>query len=794
MGDGTILLTTWNPHCTYSRVGGFCVNRRTRGKKNSGSSGIPGCDHAHMTVSLPRTSVLSFGVAIVGVALALFATTQVDLLAQKTPFALFFAAVIVATWYGGRNAGRAAIILSAAVTEYFIIPPLYTFVPDTTSAFQIVTFVVVASLINWLTATLQEREGSLRASETRYRFLFENNPFPMWVFDLETLKFLTVNDAAIFHYGYSREEFLSMTIKDIRPAEDVPALIETMSTNDGKLKAVGVWTHLKKDGSIVNAEITSHELIFGDRRARLVMANDVTERKRAEAAVRESESRLQTIITNLTEGLAVVDLDGTILHFNRAALEMHGFGTLEESQQHLDRYAEIFELADLDGKIVPVDQWPVARILRGEQLRNVELVIRRRESDQEKIFNYGGLLVDDGAGRPMMAIVTISDITERKRAVRDLLDSERRFRALIEHSSDSISLIDADNKILYLSPAVTAIEGYDPDELVGRDGLENTHPDDVEAVKETIGQLLANPGKPVPVVWRRRHKKGHWIWLEGRATNLLDDPVVRAIVTNYRDITERRQAEIEIHQLNETLEQRVRERTAELEVVNRELEAFSYSVSHDLRAPLRHINGFSLALLEDYAGTLDETGKGYLNEVREASQEMAQLIDDVLQLARVTRSEMHREKVNISELAEEVVKGIRKRSRGKRVVDVAVEEGLITYGDKRLLGIVLTNLFENSWKFTARREAAQIGFGMASSNGKNGFFVRDNGAGFDMAYADKLFGAFQRLHSTSEFEGTGIGLATVQRIISRHGGRVWAEGKLDEGAIFYFSLPDDTET
>jgi PAS domain S-box-containing protein len=614
----------------------------------------------------------------------------------------------------------------------------------------------------------------------------------MWVFDNETLRFLAVNEAAALSYGYTREEFLSMTIKDIRPAEDLPALIDQLARKDRLVAPPSGWTHIKKDGSVIDVEITSHKLIFEERPARLVLANDVTERKRAEAAVRESESRLQTIIANLTEGLTVADLDGTILHLNRAALDMYGFETLEESQDHINRYAEIFELSDMDGKIVPVEEWPLARVLKGETLRNLELVIRRRGSDWERVFSYGGVLVDNGDGAPMMAIVTVSDITERKKAVQNLLDSERRFRALIEHSSDSISLIDANNKILYLSPAVKAIEGYDPDELIGRDGLENTHPDDIDAVKETVAQIIDNPGKPYPVVWRRKHKRGHWIWLEGRATNLLDDPVVKAIVTNYRDITERRQAEIEIHQLNEGLEQRVRERTAELEVVNRELEAFSYSVSHDLRAPLRHINGFSLALLEDYSDKLDETAKGYLNEVRGASQEMAQLIDDVLQLARVTRSEMHREKIDISEIAEEVVRSIRKRS-GQRAVDVTIEKGLLTYGDKRLLGIVLMNLFENSWKFTAKREAPEIAFGRDNSNGRTGFYVRDNGAGFDMAYADKLYGAFQRLHSSSEFEGTGIGLATVQRIISRHGGSVWAEGELDKGATFYFSLPEHTE-
>ena len=255
------------------------------------------------------------------------------------------------------------------------------------------------------------------------------------------------------------------------------------------------------------------------------------------------------------------------------------------------------------------------------------------------------------------------------------------------------------------------------------------------------------------------------------------------------EIAQRKRAEEEVNSLNSFLELRVAERTAQLQAVNNELEAFSYSVSHDLRAPLRHINGFSQALLEDYADKLDEQGKSHLHQVRSASQEMALLIDDMLQLARVTRSEMRQEVVKLSELADAVVAEMREGDRG-RVVIINIEEGLSTYGDKRLLRIVLSNLLGNAWKFTSKRERAEISFGREQQNGEAVYFVRDNGAGFDMTYADKLFGAFQRLHTAVEFEGTGIGLATVQRIVHRHGGHVRAEGALDQGAVFYFSLPN----
>ncbi len=221
-----------------------------------------------------------------------------------------------------------------------------------------------------------------------------------------------------------------------------------------------------------------------------------------------------------------------------------------------------------------------------------------------------------------------------------LQKSEHRFRALIEHSSDSISVIDADNKILYLSPSVLAVEGYPSEDLIGYNGLDNTHPDDVPIVQKVIGQLLAYPGQPFPVLWRRRHKDGHWIWLEGVAVNLLDDPAINGIVTNYRDVTERKRAEAEIRKLNSTLEQRVVERTAQLEAVNKELESFSYSVSHDLRAPLRHITGFADILRQGCKFNLSETGQRYLEIISNSARQMGVLIDDLLVFSRMGRSEL----------------------------------------------------------------------------------------------------------------------------------------------------------
>lgn len=226
---------------------------------------------------------------------------------------------------------------------------------------------------------------------------------------------------------------------------------------------------------------------------------------------------------------------------------------------------------------------------------------------------------------------------------------------------------------------------------------------------------------------------------------------------------------------------------AQLKTANTELETFSYSVSHDLRAPLRSIDGFSLALLEDYGDRLDGSAKDYLNRLRAGSQRMGQLIDDLLNLSRVSRAQMRREPVNLSALAQSIA-GDLKQWQPERRAEFAIQDGLTTVGDGRLLRVVLENLLGNAWKFTASHDRARIEFGMTAENGGNVYYVRDDGAGFDMAYSDKLFGAFQRLHSPAEFKGTGIGLATVQRIIQRHGGRIWAEGAVEKGATFFFTL------
>jgi len=275
------------------------------------------------------------------------------------------------------------------------------------------------------------------------------------------------------------------------------------------------------------------------------------------------------------------------------------------------------------------------------------------------------------------------------------------------------------------------------------------------------------------------HRKGEWHNYEARMVGGSKDVVLMIV----RDITEQKRAEAALIKEKEEVEKK----THQLQVYVNELEAFSYSVSHDLRAPLRSIDGFSQVLLEDYNDKLDDEGKDYLQRVRSASQHMAELIDDLLNLSRVTRCEMGSTNVDLSALAKTIAEEFQQKEP-ERDVQFSITPGLVVRGDANLLRVALENLLGNAWKFSGKREHARIEMGYARNNGRSAYFVRDNGAGFNMDYTDKLFGVFQRLHSDKEFEGTGIGLATVQRIISRHGGTIWAEGAVGRGATFYFRL------
>ncbi|MGP1677588.1 MAG: PAS domain S-box protein [Burkholderiales bacterium] len=1065
-------------------------------------------------------------------------------------------------------------------------------------------------------------EEALRASESRYRELFEANPQPMWVYDLQTLEFLAVNDAAVAHYGYSRDEFLAMIITDITPPEDVPRLLQRVALlQKQNLRGAGTWRHRRKDGTLIDVEIASHTLDFGGRRAQIVLASDVTEQLQAQRKLHESEARYRSVANSAKVAIVTSDAAGRIRGWNPAAERIFGYAEAEVigkslkllmPQRYQDRYLDymqrvqsgdergvIGELVELVGRRRDASEFPLEMSLAdwtaGERrfftgiIRDVserkanEAKIQRltqlyaalsqcnqaivRCSSEEELFpqicrvtvQFGGMkaarisLVDpdtrmvrvaagfgyrsddlqnlevsvdadnpygrgptgtamrenrpfwcqdfmndpltapwhergarmgwgaaaalplhrngvvvgafvlfegeanafdesrrelllemaadisfalgnferetqrrraqealresearfrsltemssdfyweidaehrltqrsSGSGRNALSELMHNDwlgrrrwdipylapdasgwqahhavldahlpfrdfefsragadgskrhflihgdpvfdasgvfqgyrgvgtdITERKRAERALAESEARFRSLTEMSSDFYWESDAEHRLVargsakrklstvsvfqrgaqlgerrweipYLTPdaagwqahralldahlpfrdfelsrrgtdgserfisisgepvfdASGAFQGYrgvgtditerkqaeralkeserrlrlalnsaamaawewhiGPDTLIWNehpgwligpepaggyaDFRELVHAEDRAAFLQAGQQAIAQ-GTHYHAEFRITRTDGIVRWIEAQGVFFDAEGSARGerIIGVSRDITESKHRQDELRRLNEELEQRVAERTQTLEAVNNELEAFSYSVSHDLQAPLRTVQGFSDLLQKQYAGQIDEQGRNMLRRMGSGAETMGLLIDDLLKLSRISRQEMRIEPVELSALAREVAEELQAGARERRVEWIIAPQ-VSAKGDPGLIRVVLQNLIGNAWKYSSRREVARIEFGVGERGGRPVYFVRDNGAGFDMAYAKKLFGAFQRLHSAAEFPGSGIGLATVARIVRRHGGKAWAEGRVGEGATFYFSL------
>ncbi len=361
-----------------------------------------------------------------------------------------------------------------------------------------------------------------------------------------------------------------------------------------------------------------------------------------------------------------------------------------------------------------------------------------------------------------------------------------------------------ENGSLYWSDEIYRIFGLTPQAFGAtyEAFLERVHPDDREAVIEAVNRAIGPERIPYGIDHRIIRPDGEIrIVHEQAEVHRNDAGEATHMIGTVQDITERKLAEEELEKHRHHLQELVEERTTELkqretelkaltrrlQASNKELEAFSYSVSHDLRSPLRAIDGFSLALLEDYESQLDETGRDYLQRVRKGAQKMSTLIDDLLQLSRVTRNELRPRQVDLSRLAENIIEELRD-AEPQRPVEVAIEAGLTTEGDPALLDVLFRNLLGNAWKFSRHQQPARIEVSQMSKDGQQIFFIRDNGVGFNMKYADKLFTAFQRLHGLDQFEGTGIGLATVQRVINRHNGEIWVEAAEGKGATFYFTL------
>jgi PAS domain S-box-containing protein len=509
----------------------------------------------------------------------------------------------------------------------------------------------------------------------------------------------------------------------------------------------------------------------------LVATNeDVTVQKTAEVALRESEARYRHLFDANKDPLFLADAhSGKLVDANLAACQTYGYS-----------HGELTRLNNTDLSAEPAKTRQSMR----EQQDLVPLRYHRRKDGTvfpvELMINR---LVINGQA---MAVVAARDITERLEASRRLQEKKQRLELAIWGANLGMWDWNVQNNTLVFNEIYAGMLGYAPGELRQEPDTWTRllHPDDREPVNEALRLHLAGHPGYYQAEHRLRGKDGGWVWVLGSGKVIDRDEAGRPLrmVGINMDITRRKASEFEIKKLNEELEQKVEERTAQLQAVNKELEAFSYSVSHDLRSPLRSIDGFSKMLLLKYEPLLDEDGKDYLHTIRAAAQRMGLLIDDLLKLSKVSRAELRRFEVDVSAMAQEVLQELARETPG-RTVTCRVTPGLVAWADHRLLHIALQNLLSNAWKYSSKRAAATIEVGRTTTPRGEAFFVKDNGAGFDMGHAGKLFGAFQRLHGSQEFEGTGIGLAIVHRIMVKHGGEIWVEAAPDQGATFFFILP-----
>jgi PAS domain S-box-containing protein len=635
-------------------------------------------------------------------------------------------------------------------------------------------------------------EEELKRSEERYRYLFENNPYPMWIYDRKTLAFLDVNEAAVTKYGYSRQEFLNMTIVDIRPAQDVEQLMNNLAQPRQPLARSNGWRHRLKDGTIIHVEITSHTIEIDGHESALVIAQDITERKQAEEALRESEQKFSIIYYKAPFAAALSRLpDGVIVDVNEAFERVFGY-----TKQ------EVIGKTSLELGINPDSEGRTritAELQAQGSVRDMELMLLTK-SGIERVFLMNIDLV--GISGQRYIFQTAQDITERKRAeaalqkahddlelkvqerTAALLQANSLLQALMDTMPDQIYFKDLQCRFIRNSRSQASLLGLsDPTQAVGKTDFD-FFPHASKAYAEE--QEVMRSGKPLIdfeewVVW----PDGRESWVSTTKVPLRNsDGETIGIFGISRDITERKRAEQAIRDLNTDLE----DQAAKLQIANKELEAFSYSVSHDLRAPLRAIDGYTRILVEDYEAILDAEGKRVCGIISAEARRMGQLIDDLLAFSRLGRKEMYSSNIDMKALAVSVLNELIKEEDRERI-DFKIARLPSTRADSSLMRQVWVNLLSNALKFTSKKERAVIEVGSKSDTDEVTYYVRDSGAGFDMEYANKLFGVFQRLHSESEFEGTGVGLAIVQRIIRRHDGRVWAEGEVDKGATFYFALP-----
>jgi len=676
-------------------------------------------------------------------------------------------------------------------------------------------------------------EQAVLDSEQRYAALFEAAPLPMWVFDMASKQFLTVNQAALQSYGYSAEEFRAMTIFDIRTEAESDRLRQELS--DALTLRKGSWLHRRKDGSIFPVNIVSQPVQYAGQDARFVVAMDMSAQVNAETEVQEHLFTLQRAADAAQAITWHQTLDGAMqevaeqargvigAHQSVVSLTMGQDWSRATHRRSLSEkyaaYRDVVEPADGTGIYamvcennrslriteaelqahplwrgggsdarahLPMRGW-LAIPLNGRNGQNIGLLQLSDKYEGEftqqdeyvamELAHLASTAIENA--RLLEEVGRLNAGLEQKVADRtaSLARQEALFRALAEQAPQVVWTANPNGAVTYANRAWFDLMGGTANDWTGTHRwFAVLHPEDVAGVR--ANWLAANASQSqFSGIRRLLARDGSCHTMAYRASPVLDEfGAIAFWVGIDADISEIKAIE-----------------TA-LRLSNEELEAFSYSVSHDLRSPLNTIDGFSRLLSKQLAGEADAKVQHYLARIQTGVAQMGQLIEDLLSLAQVARAQLRSEPVDLSLMARSVLDEWQAR-QPERKVNVQIESGLQAHGDGRLLRVAMDNLLGNAWKFSAQQAQAEISVGQqADAAGWPVFFVRDNGAGFDMAYADKLFNPFQRLHAVSEFAGTGIGLATVSRVIGRHGGRLWAEAAPGRGATFSFTLPRQAVT